>query len=122
MPDRPTSSPKQFIQGTPILQVREPQAAAEYYRDIFGFHFDYGGDDYCVGWRDNSAVHFARGDEEISGVHLFQWVEDVDAVYTEVKENGGVIEVEPEVRPYGIKDFSVRDLNGVLIIFGQDVD
>jgi len=122
MPNRPTSTPAQFIQGSPVLHVKDPRTSAEYYRDVFGFTFDFAGDDYCVVWRDNSAVHFAKGDAEASGVNLFQWVEDVDALYAEIKAKGADIDSEPVVRPYGIKDFAAKDPNGVKVIFGQDVD
>jgi catechol 2,3-dioxygenase-like lactoylglutathione lyase family enzyme len=122
MPDFPTSNPAQFIQGAPVLHVQDVQAAVAYYRDVLGFISDFGDDDYGVAWRDNSAIHFIRGDRSPSGVHLFQWVRDVDACYDEVKARGAEITVEPEDRPYGVRDFNVRDPNGVTIIFGQNIE
>ncbi len=41
MSDRPTSDPKQFIQGAPVLQVADVKATAAYYRDILGFKWDF---------------------------------------------------------------------------------
>ena len=61
MPDRPTSDPKQFIQGAPVLHVADVKATAAYYRDILGFRWDFGDEEYSVVWRDNSAIHLARG-------------------------------------------------------------
>jgi len=122
MPNPPTASPAQFIQGTPVLHVPEVQATATCYRDILGFTWDYGDDDYCVVWRDNSAIHSVKGDTQPTGVHLFQWVKDADAVHDQVKEAGGTIAVEIGDRPYGIRDFSVRDPNGVDVVFGQDIE
>ena len=58
MPNRPTSNPAQFIQGAPALHVPDVKATANYYRDVLGFQWDYGDDDYAVVWRDNSAIHF----------------------------------------------------------------
>jgi catechol-2,3-dioxygenase len=37
MPDMPTSNPKQFLQGAPVLHVRDVKATAAYYRDVLGF-------------------------------------------------------------------------------------
>ncbi len=122
MPNPPTASPAQFIQGTPVLHVADVQATATFYRDILGFTWDYGDDDYCVVWRDNSAIHFVKGDTQPAGVHLFQWVKNADAMHDEVKEAGGAIAVEIGDRPYGIRDFSVRDPNGVDVVFGQDIE
>ncbi|HZM22840.1 MAG TPA: hypothetical protein VFC02_13915, partial [Anaerolineales bacterium] len=56
MPNRPTSNPAQFIQGAPALYVPDVKATAKYYRDVLGFQWDYGDDDYAVVWRDNSAT------------------------------------------------------------------
>lgn len=43
-------------------------------------------------------------------------------MHDEVKEAGGTIAVEIGDRPYGIRDFSVRDPNGVDVVFGQDIE
>ena len=121
MPHEPTASPDQFIQGAPVLHVKDTKGTAEYYRDVLGFTWDYGDDAYCVVWRDNSAIHFSKG-EGPSGVHLFQWVKDADAIYKEVTDKGAEISTELGDRPYGIRDFEITDLNGVAIVFGQDID
>ena len=122
MPAYPSSTPVQFIQGAPVLHVPDVNAAVGYYRDVLGFTPDFGDDDYAVVWRDNSAIHFVKSDRRPSGVHLFQWVRDVDSCYGEVRERGAEITVEPGDRPYGVRDFSVRDPNGVSIIFGQEIE
>lgn len=122
MPDQPTSNPEQFIQGAPVLQVPDVESTARYYRDVLGFNCDYVGPEYGVVWRDNSAVHFAPSDTTPSGVNLFQWVKNVDAVYEEVKARGATIVVDIGDRDYEIRDFSVEDNNGVTIVFGQSTD
>jgi hypothetical protein len=121
MPDFPTSNPAQFIQGCPVLHVREVVATATYFRDVLGFHWDFGDEHYAVVWRDNSAVHLLKGEGEPSGVHLFQWIRDVDTYHAEITARGANVSVEPGDRPYG-RDFSVVAPNGVLIVFGQDLD
>ncbi len=122
MPAYPSSSPAQFIQGAPVLHVPDVQAAVGYYRDALGFVSDFGDDSYAVVWRDNSAVHFVKSDRSPSGVHLFQWVRNVDTCYMEMKARGAEITTEPGDRPYGVRDFNVRDPNGVSIIFGQEIE
>ena len=122
MPASPTSSPAQFVQGAPVLHVPDVKAAAAFYRDVLGFTWDFGDASYAVVWRDNSAIHFVRDDGKPNGVHLFQWVRDVDAYYREVRGRGAVVASEPADRPYGIREFGVQDLNGVGIVFGQDIE
>ena len=121
MPSRPTSSPKQFIQGVPVLHVEDVRATAEYYHKVLGFTWDFGDENYSVVWRDNSAIHFTKGDRNSSGVDLFQWVEDVDVVYKEMTEKGASMVVDIGDREYGIRDFKVIDPNGVGVIFGEDI-
>lgn len=122
MPDPPRSDAKQFVQGAAVLHVPDVKSSAAYYRDVLGFQWDFGNDEYCVVWRENSALHLTTGEQAPSGVHLFQWVRDVDAVYREVLDRGANIVVEPADRPYQMRDFTVRDLNGIDVVFGQDID
>ena len=104
-----------------MLHVPDVRAVVAFYRDVLGFVSDFGDEDYAVVWRDNSAVHFLKRDASPAGVHLFQWVRDVDALYGELKGRGVVV-AEPVDRPYGLREFSVLDPNGVSVIFGQDIE
>lgn len=120
MPDKPTGSPKQFIQGSPVLHVPDVIAAAEFYRDTLGFNWDFGDEAYAVVWRDNSAIHFVRDESGPQYVHLFQWVQDVDGYYAEIVGRGAMVTSEPADQSYGIREFRLQDLNGMDIVFGQD--
>jgi predicted enzyme related to lactoylglutathione lyase len=122
MPALPSSNPSQFVQGAPVLHVADVQATAAFYRDVLGFTCDFGNETYAVVWRDNSAIHFVRDGEQPSGVHLFQWVKDVDAYYREIVSRGAVVASMPADQPYGVREFGIRDVNGVAIVFGQDVE
>ena len=124
MPERPTSDPKQFIQGVPVLHVADVKATATYYRDTLGFKWDFGDDEYSVVWRDNAAVHLTRSGQRPSaaGLHLFLWVRDVDAYYREIRARGTEVLGEPTDRPYHLREFTVRDPNGIEVVFAQEID
>jgi predicted enzyme related to lactoylglutathione lyase len=121
MPKVPSSNPRQFVQGAPVLHVPDVVVTAAFYRDVLGFTWDFGDDTYAVVWRDNSAIHFVKDQTSPSGIHLFQWVKDVDAYYDEVVGRGAFIAKEPTNQPYGIREFGVSDVNGVGIVFGQEI-
>ena len=121
MPAHPNANPKQFIQGAPVLHVPDVEATARYYRDVLGFTWDFGDDTYSVVWRDNSAIHFAKDDRAPAGVHLFQWVRDVDAYHEEIAKRGARIAAAPADQPYGIRELAVQDINGIGIVFGQEI-
>jgi catechol 2,3-dioxygenase-like lactoylglutathione lyase family enzyme len=124
MPDIPTSNPEQYYQGAPVLLVPDVPATAAFYRKTLGFKSDPGAEtaEYAVVWRDNAALHFARGEHPPRGVRLFFWVRDVNALYEEVIRQGVPIDVPIDTRPYGIRDFSIRDPNDVVVVLGQDWD
>ena len=122
MPAQPSSNPAQFIQGAPVLHVANVEATAAFYRDVLGFTWDFGDETYAVVWRDNAAIHFVKDDVNPKGVHLFHWVKDVDAYHKEIVRRGAVVASEPTDQPYGLRELAVRDINGVGIVFGQDID
>ena len=121
MPAIPSSHPKQFIQGAPVLHVPDVLTTAAFYRDVLGFTWEFGDNAYAVVWRDNSAIHFVKGEGVPRGVHLFQWVKDVDAYYVEIIRRGTTVAAEPTNQPYGLREFGMRDINGVQIVFGQEI-
>jgi hypothetical protein len=106
-----SSDPKQFVQGAPVLHVSDVVATAAFCRDVLGFTRDFGDETCAVVWRDNSAVHFVRDDASPKGVHLFQWVKDVDATIESWIEGP----TGPSDQPYGIREFGLRDANGVIL-------
>jgi uncharacterized glyoxalase superfamily protein PhnB len=122
MPGLPSSNPEQFVQGAPVLHVPDVAAAAAFYRDVLGFTWDFGDETYAVVWRDNSAIHFVKDESGPRGVHLFQWVKNVDAFYREIVDRGATVASPPTDRPYGIREFGVSDSNGVALVFGQDIE
>ena len=124
MPDLPTSNPEQFYQGAPLLLVPDVPATADFYREVLGFRTDpeAATPDYSVVSRDNAAVHLASAPGTPVGVRIFFWVRDVDALHAEVIRRGAAIAVPIGTRPYRIRDFSIRDPNGVELVFGQDWD
>ncbi len=124
MPDMPTSNPEQFYQGSPVLQVPDVPATAAFYRSILGFKSDPGTEtpEYTVVWRDNAALHLAKGEHAPKGVRVFFWVRDVNALYEDVTKRGVAIDVPIGTRPYHVRDFSIRDPNGVVLVLGQDWD
>lgn len=123
MPDVPTSNPKQFFQGAPLLSVPDVSATAAFYVNVLGFRSGPAATPaYTVVWRDNASVHLAKGERSPTGVRIFFWVKDVNALYEELIGRGAVIDVPIGTREYGVRDFSIRDPNGIVLVCGQDWD
>jgi catechol 2,3-dioxygenase-like lactoylglutathione lyase family enzyme len=124
MPDIPTSNPQQFVQGAPLLTVPDVSRTASYYQQVLGFHADTSAvtPQYGVVWRDNAAVHFAAGERISAGVRVFFWVKDVNQLYEELRARGAQVAEPIGTRTYHMRDFSIRDPNGIELVFGQDWD
>jgi len=58
-----------------VLLVPDVSATAAFYRRILGFKSDPGTEtpEYTVVWRDNAALHLAKGERAPTGVRLFFW-------------------------------------------------
>jgi len=63
-----------------------------------------------------------KDDRAPAGIHLFQWVRDVDAYHEEIAKRGAQIASVPANQPYGIRELAIRDINGIGIVFGQDIE
>lgn len=54
--------------------------------------------------------------------NIYFWVDDVVAIYDELKGRGATIDYEIEIKPYSCKEFGVQNLDGYDIAFIQDLE
>jgi catechol 2,3-dioxygenase-like lactoylglutathione lyase family enzyme len=111
----------------PIFPVRDVVATVRYYRAVLGFADgwlwgdppDFGG----VRWGE-IGVMFAQEsgpDAKVGGqCHAF-FVEGIDALYDLHRRNGATTCSPPEAKPWGLREYTVRDLDGHYLRFGQRV-
>ncbi len=116
----------------PILGFRDVRKAAEYYRDVLGFDvrnvLDGVGEEgaiYEILDRVWIEIHLQIRRREIfvdkresieSDVYFF--VPDADALHTELVGRGVSILRPPQDEPYGLRDFTIEDLEGHRLVFG----
>jgi uncharacterized glyoxalase superfamily protein PhnB len=127
----PPASQADILRGAPYFPVPDVSTIGTYYRDVLGFQCEYlAGDppEFAVHSRSGSAVMFRRApdpslicpNEKQGGTwDVFFWVNDVQALYSELALKGAVVVYPPVVQPYGMKEFAVRDPNGYVLGFGQ---
>lgn len=111
----------------PYVRVRDARASSKYFQKCLGFtevwvhqfepHLP-----YCIcvereGIRLMLSEH--RGDGSF-GIHLYCYVDDLDALHAHCVANGGKALGAPEQMPWG-RDFSVQDLDGNFLRFGDGV-
>lgn len=128
------SDSKEVFGATPIFRVPDARAAADYYRDFLGFSptFSMGEPPtFCKVERGPVAIFLFQTPDTAANTYrsalsekfadLYVFVKDVDAIHAELSGRGADCLAEPKDYSYGMRDFNIRDLNGYILTFGQEV-
>ena len=119
-------------QTSPILECEDLKSAMSYYTEVLGFE--------CTGvfpedrvptWasvKRGGAVIMLSARSPHSEIEnpvmtgsIYMYPESVDELWEEFKDKTDV-SYEIETFEYGMREFGIRDCNGYLLQFGQDVD
>ena len=107
----------------PELPVADVERAQQHYRDALGFEIGwlYPGKGIGAAWRaDMGPIFFRKRNPPFEPAIHWVFAEDIDASYQELKSLGANI-VEPlERKPWGLRQFTVQDLDGNLFYFHHD--
>ena len=109
-------------QPVPELPVADVEKAQRYYRDVLGFEIGwlYPGKEIGSVSRGHVAIFFRRRQEPFEPAIHWVFAEDIDATYEEFRSSGSKI-VEPlEKKPWGLRQFTVEDLDGNRFYFHCD--
>jgi uncharacterized glyoxalase superfamily protein PhnB len=118
---------------SPHFIVPDVVASAEHYRDVLGFKilsYFLNPPVFAIVARDNVVIHFGKSDNgalpspnvarrEI-GVDAYIWVNDLDALYAELKASGAKILEGPTLRVYKCYEIVVEDHFGFRLCFSMD--
>ncbi|MFO0888489.1 MAG: GNAT family N-acetyltransferase [Isosphaeraceae bacterium] len=108
----------------PILPVADVVATVGYYREVLGFPEgwtwgeppDFGG----VRWGKIGTMFSLQPDAAtLAGQWHAFFVEGIDALHDLHRRNGAAICSPLEAKPWGLREYTVRDLNGHFLRFGQ---
>jgi catechol 2,3-dioxygenase-like lactoylglutathione lyase family enzyme len=118
----------------PFFLVADVVRAAEYYRDRLGFrivgYFFEEPPVFAMVGRDDQILMLSlmtkgRGGSnrafKAEALDAYIWTDDVEAIHAEFQQSGAQIVSPPQLRIYGMKELEVRDLDGYVICFGEDV-
>ena len=118
---------------SPTLAVRNMKETIEFYKDSLGFKMgmcfpDANNPEYADLSKDGMVLMFVPAkDHSISpeekfglGVYLYMQIDgDIDEYYHELKKKGVKIAVDIKDEPYGVRDFTIEDINGYKLTFNQ---
>jgi len=129
-----SSAAPKLLRSAPYLPVADLAAAAAHYVTVLGFRQDYLGGSpahFAILSRDGLTLMLRlvadaskiRPNESQGGTwDVFYWVSDADGLYEEFRSRDADIVYEPTIQTeYAMKEFAVRDLDGHVLGFGQDI-
>jgi predicted enzyme related to lactoylglutathione lyase len=98
----------------PELPVLDVERAQQHYREALGFEVNWLYPDKSIGAvsRNNFAIFFRKRLVPFEPAVHWMFAPDLDATYDELRSSGANI-VEPlERKPWGLRQFTVEDLDG----------
>ena len=112
-----TKSPMRRL--TPELPVADVERAQQYYRDTLGFEIGWIEPEKGIGAVSNgeAAIFFRKRQPPFEPAVHWVFAEDIDATYEQLKSSGSHIVDPLEEKPWGLRQFTVRDLDGNLFHF-----
>ena len=116
---KPLSS---ISQPVPELPVSDVERAQHHYRDALGFEIGWlsPGKEMGAVSRGDVAIFFRRREAPFEPAVHWVFAEDIDASYRELESSGANI-VEPlETKPWGLRQFTVADVDGNRFHFHHD--
>lgn len=112
-----------FNQPVPELPVPDVAEAQAHYAETFGFD---------IAWHDAeggigavalgaTAVFFRQSGGPYGGARFWVFAEDVDGTHAELAARGADISAPPEDKPWGLRQFTVKDAYGNTFTFHHDL-
>ena len=111
-----------FGPPVPELPVTDVERAQRHYRDTLGFEIGWLEPDKDIGsvGRDEIAIFFRRRSGPFEPAVHWMFAPEIDATYAELRASGARI-VEPlERKPWGLRQFTVEDVDGNRFYFHCD--
>ena len=106
-------------QPVPELPVSDVEKAQEYYRDYYGCKIEWLDPSKEIGAvsQGNTAIFFRKRQHPFESAVHWIYCNDVDETYKELKTVGANIVEDIEDKPWGIRQFTVQDLDGNVFYF-----
>jgi uncharacterized glyoxalase superfamily protein PhnB len=119
-----------FETAIPVLHVADAEAAEAFYTSRLGFAVlstwradpNLANPAYLAIERDGVRLHLTSFKDGTVGTwtsNVYIWVDDVDAVYEELRGRGVATVSAPVDQSWGTREFGVRDADRNVIAFGQ---
>jgi uncharacterized glyoxalase superfamily protein PhnB len=106
-------------QPVPELPVADVERAQRYYRDVLGFEIGwiYPGKEIGAVTSDNATIFFRKRESPFEPAVHWVFAADIDRSYRQLMSSGAKIVDHLETKPWGLRQFTVEDLDGNVFYF-----
>ena len=114
----------EFKQPVPELPVADVERAQQYYRDVLGFQIEwlYPGKEMGAVSHGETILFFRKKTTTFDPVVHWVFAVDVDRSYQQHIEAGAKIVEGIENKPWGIRQFSIADIDGNIFYFHHELE
>ena len=116
---------KNFSSAVPVIATSDVLGTVRYFEQTLGFRqqWTWGDPPVYAGVRAGGALLYVTHDPELASTirerrlapDIFLWVSDIDSVYAHHRATRADITEELAARPWGIRQYVVREPNGYLL-------
>jgi predicted enzyme related to lactoylglutathione lyase len=106
----------------PELPVADVERAQQHYRDALGFEIGwlYPGGEIGAVSRGHVAIFLRKTSAPFAPAVHWVFADDIDATYQELQSLGAKIVAPLEKKPWGLRQFTVEDIDGNRFYFHHD--
>jgi catechol 2,3-dioxygenase-like lactoylglutathione lyase family enzyme len=122
-----------LTRAAPYFPVHDVARTLHHYEQVLGFTAEYTGGDpleFAIVARDGlplmlravaSSEAIVPNERQGGRWDAFFWVEGIEPLAAELRQAGADIVYGPTTQPYGVTEMAVRDLDGHVLGFGEEV-
>lgn len=123
---------KNYSSAVPVISSADVAATIRYFEQTLGFEqdFSWGDPPVYAGVKAGGAVIYITHDPDLATLirerrlapDIFLWVNDIDTVYHRHRANNAEFVEEMTPRPWGVKQYVVREPNGYHLKVAECID
>jgi len=120
--DHEAASEVGCFQLHPVLSVQDLRQSVKFYTDTLGFRlgFMWGDPPNMAGIQlGDVSLHLRQGTPAAAGAAVYFVVEDIDDLYALHAKHGVAPAGPPTLKPWGLREYAIHDLDGYVLVFGQ---
>jgi catechol 2,3-dioxygenase-like lactoylglutathione lyase family enzyme len=121
-----------FRNAVPVIGTSDVAKTIHYFENILAFkkQWVWGDPPTYAGVRAGGALLYISSDAALAAAiqerkltpDIFLWVTDIERVYSQHRANGAEIAEELATRPWGARQYAIREPNGYLLKIAEDLE